>query len=75
MHRRPVRRALTGCAMAAVAALVPKTVGRKSGRFDLLGTAAVTLALTCLVWGLTTARGDGWTNGPVLAAISSLPWA
>nr|WP_248002384.1 MFS transporter [Streptomyces sp. RPA4-2] len=43
--------------LAAVAALVPRTAGREAGRFDLLGTATVTLALTCLVWSLTTARG------------------
>ncbi|MGW6840970.1 MFS transporter [Streptomyces sp. NPDC054958] len=53
----------------AVAALVPRAADRGSGRFDLLGTATVTLALTCLVWGLTTARGAGWTDAGVLAAL------
>ncbi|MCX4750499.1 MFS transporter [Kitasatospora sp. NBC_01287] len=57
--------------LAAVAALVPRTAGREAGRFDLLGTAAVTLALTCLVWGLTTARGAGWTDGRVLGALAT----
>ncbi|MFI9248717.1 MFS transporter [Streptomyces sp. NPDC053069] len=55
--------------LTAVAALVPRTAGRTAGRFDLLGTATVTLALTCLVWGLTTARGAGWTDGRVLGAL------
>ena len=55
--------------LAAVAALVPRAAGRKAGRFDLLGTATVTLALTCLVWGLTTARGAGWTDARVLGAL------
>ncbi|MGW4897949.1 MFS transporter [Kitasatospora sp. NPDC004240] len=61
--------------LAAVAALVPAgrafagPGGRKAGRFDLPGTVTVTLALTCLVWGLTTARGAGWGDGPVIAAL------
>ncbi|MFI5982413.1 MFS transporter [Streptomyces sp. NPDC051555] len=58
----------TGLVLVAVAGLVPRTAGRKSGRFDLLGTATVSLALTCLVWGLTTARDAGWTGPRVLGA-------
>uniref|UniRef100_UPI00055F8D58 MFS transporter n=1 Tax=unclassified Streptomyces TaxID=2593676 RepID=UPI00055F8D58 len=69
--------------LAAVVALVPRDAeaqaGRKGGRqgpakrgqFDLLGTVAVTLALTCLVWGLTTARGAGWTDARVLGSLGS----
>ncbi|MGW6413128.1 MFS transporter [Streptomyces vinaceus] len=57
--------------LAAVAALVPAAHGRRSGRFDLLGTTTVTLALTCLVWALTTARGAGWTDARVLAALGA----
>ncbi|MCG6494264.1 MFS transporter [Kitasatospora sp. A2-31] len=45
--------------------------GRASGRFDLLGTATVTLALTCLVWGLTTARGAGWSDGGVVGSLGA----
>ncbi|MFJ3723454.1 MFS transporter [Streptomyces sp. NPDC090045] len=41
-----------------------------SGRFDLPGTATVTLALTALVWGLTTARRSGWTDTTVLGAFA-----
>ncbi|MFD0345210.1 MFS transporter [Kitasatospora aburaviensis] len=48
-----------------------QATGRANGRFDLLGTAAVTLALTCLVWGLTTARGAGWSDGGVLGALGA----
>ena len=59
--------------LAAVAALVPRAAGRRAGRFDLLGTATVTLALTCLVWGLTTARGAGWTDARVLGALPAPP--
>ncbi|MEU9081146.1 MFS transporter [Streptomyces sp. NPDC048357] len=71
--------------LVAVAVLVPLAPGRMTGRltggkdgrkegraaggFDLLGTATVTLALTCLVWGLTTARGTGWTDPGVLGAL------
>ncbi|MEV0985920.1 MFS transporter [Streptomyces sp. NPDC049949] len=62
--------------LAAVAVLVPRDAGRDAGReaagrFDLLGTATVTLALTGLVWGLTTARGAGWTDGRVLGALGA----
>ncbi|MER7336491.1 MFS transporter [Streptomyces sp. NPDC000075] len=57
--------------LAAVAALVPASAGRGPGRFDLPGTVAVTLALTCLVWGLTTARGAGWTDPVVLGALAA----
>ncbi|MFD5082194.1 MFS transporter [Kitasatospora sp. NPDC058406] len=45
--------------------------GREEARFDLLGTATVTLALTCLVWGLTTARGAGWSDGRVVGALGA----
>lgn len=55
--------------LTAVAALVPRAAGRAAGRFDLLGTATVTLALTCLVWALTSARGSGWTDARVLGAL------
>ncbi|MFE5813232.1 MFS transporter [Streptomyces sp. NPDC056479] len=55
--------------LAAVVVLVPRTAGRRSGRFDLLGSATVTGALTCLVWGLTEARGAGWTDGRVLGTL------
>ncbi|TQK50086.1 EmrB/QacA subfamily drug resistance transporter [Streptomyces sp. SLBN-118] len=57
--------------LAAVAAFVPRAPGQKTGRFDLLGTATVTLALTCLVWSLTTARGADWTDGRVLGALGA----
>lgn len=57
--------------LAAVAAFVPRAAGRKAGRFDLLGTATVTLALTCLVWSLTTARDAGWADGQVLGALGA----
>ncbi|MFF6834034.1 MFS transporter [Streptomyces sp. NPDC012438] len=63
----------TALVLAAVAALVPRTAepkdGRPGGRFDLLGTAVVILALTGLVWGLTGARGSGWTDVRVLGAL------
>ncbi|MFJ3231216.1 MFS transporter [Streptomyces sp. NPDC086787] len=57
--------------LAAVVVLVPRTAGRAAGRFDLFGTVTVSLALTCLVWGLTTARGAGWTDGRVLGALGA----
>ncbi|WP_406739256.1 MFS transporter [Streptomyces sp. NBC_00853] len=69
--------------LAAVVALVPRDASveaarkderqgaRQRGRFDLLGTVTVTLALTCLVWGLTTARGAGWTDARVLGSLGA----
>ncbi|WP_432168988.1 MFS transporter [Streptomyces sp. 1222.5] len=57
--------------LAAVAVLVPRSSGRAAGRFDLLGTTTVTLGLTCLVWGLTAARGSGWTDDRVLGALAA----
>ncbi|MGW8724621.1 MFS transporter [Streptomyces sp. NPDC055808] len=57
--------------LAAVAALVPDAGRPEPGRFDLLGTATVTLALTCLVWGLTGARGAGWADARVLGALGA----
>ncbi|MFF2785698.1 MFS transporter [Streptomyces sp. NPDC058049] len=65
--------------LAAVVALVPRDASaqagggdeRRRGRFDLLGTVTVTLALTCLVWGLTTARGAGWTDARVLGSLGA----
>ncbi|MGW5852284.1 MFS transporter [Streptomyces sp. NPDC055254] len=59
----------TALVLTAVATLVPQGPGRVPGRFDLLGTATVTLALTCLVWALTSARGTGWTDARVLGAL------
>ncbi|WP_055489076.1 MFS transporter [Streptomyces sp. TP-A0356] len=56
--------------LAAAAASVPRAQVADSGRFDLLGTATVTLALTALVWGLTTARRSGWTGGTVLGSFA-----
>ncbi|MFD5144567.1 MFS transporter [Streptomyces sp. NPDC058401] len=59
----------TALVLVTVVVSVPRSAERATGRFDLLGTAAVTVALTCLVWGLTTARGTGWTDVRVLAAL------
>ncbi|WP_374777507.1 MFS transporter [Streptomyces sp. NBC_01310] len=59
----------TALVLVAVVVLVPRTAGRTAGRFDLLGTTVVTVALTCLVWGLTTARGAGWTDARVLGSL------
>ncbi|MFF5489677.1 MFS transporter [Streptomyces virginiae] len=73
--------------LAAVVALVPRDTAAETGhqgarqgerqavanrgRFDLLGTVTVTLALTSLVWGLTTARGAGWTDARVLGSLGA----
>ncbi|PBC75626.1 EmrB/QacA subfamily drug resistance transporter [Streptomyces sp. TLI_235] len=57
--------------LAAAVVLVPPAAGVRAGRFDLLGTATVTLALTCLVWGLTTARDAGWGDVRVLGALGA----
>ncbi|WP_405677179.1 MFS transporter [Streptomyces sp. NBC_00868] len=59
----------TALVLVAVVVLVPRPAARATGRFDLLGTVVVTVALTCLVWGLTTARGAGWTDARVLGAL------
>ncbi|WP_248502764.1 MFS transporter [Streptomyces sp. D2-8] len=59
----------TALVLLAVAVLVPGGSGRGTGRFDLPGTVTVTLALTFLVWALTSARGAGWTDPGVLGAL------
>ncbi|MEU9082025.1 MFS transporter [Streptomyces sp. NPDC048357] len=56
--------------LAGTAVSVPRTPVTGSGRFDLPGTTTVTLALTALVWGLTTARRSGWTDTTVLGAFA-----
>ncbi|MFD3946591.1 DHA2 family efflux MFS transporter permease subunit [Streptomyces sp. NPDC058579] len=56
--------------LIATAAYVPRAPGTERGRFDLLGTATVSLALTALVWGLTSARRTGWTDTQVLGAFA-----
>ncbi|MER6145517.1 MFS transporter [Streptomyces sparsogenes] len=56
--------------LAAAAASIPTARARGSGRFDVLGTATVTLALTALVWSLTTARRAGWTDPAVLRGLT-----
>ncbi|QTD96192.1 MFS transporter [Streptomyces cyanogenus] len=60
----------TALVAGGVAVLVPRVPGGTPGRFDLLGTTAVTSALTALVWGLTAARGTGWSAPQVLTALS-----
>ena len=57
--------------LAGAAVGVPRAVVTARGRFDLPGTTTVTLALTALVWGLTTARRSGWTDSAVLAAFAA----
>ncbi|MER6197301.1 MFS transporter [Streptomyces sp. NPDC001586] len=56
--------------LAGTAMSVPRAPVTGSGRFDLPGTTTVTLALTALVWGLTTARRSGWTDTAVLGAFA-----
>ncbi|MFF2510003.1 MFS transporter [Streptomyces sp. NPDC058086] len=56
--------------LVGAAVSVPRTPVLDRGRFDLPGTATVTLALTALVWGLTTARRSGWTDTAVLGAFA-----
>ncbi|MFJ9641462.1 MFS transporter [Streptomyces sp. NPDC101206] len=58
--------------LAGVVVFVPRSAAaQQAGRFDLLGTVTVTLALTCLVWGLTTARGTGWADARVLGSLGA----
>ncbi|MCI3277802.1 DHA2 family efflux MFS transporter permease subunit [Streptomyces cylindrosporus] len=61
----------TFAVLAAVAASVPRAKATGRGRFDVIGTATVTLALTALVWGLTSARRSGWTDTAVLGAFAA----
>ncbi|AQZ61574.1 hypothetical protein BKM31_08890 [[Actinomadura] parvosata subsp. kistnae] len=56
--------------LLAVALGTPRAQPRGGGRFDPLGTLAITLSLTGLVWGLSTARAQGWTDGRVLGAFA-----
>ncbi|WP_410586342.1 DHA2 family efflux MFS transporter permease subunit [Amycolatopsis sp. lyj-23] len=57
--------------LVGVVAGVPAEPAVDSGRFDVFGTATVTLALTALVWGLTSARRSGWTDPAVLSAFAA----
>ncbi|MFD8595986.1 MFS transporter [Kitasatospora sp. NPDC059646] len=57
--------------LAATAACVPAAGPAERTRFDWAGTATSALALTALVWGLTTARRSGWTDTRVLAAFGT----
>ncbi|MEU4586087.1 MFS transporter [Kitasatospora aureofaciens] len=57
--------------LAATAACVPAASRAERTRFDWAGTAMSALALTALVWGLTTARRSGWTDPSVLAAFGA----
>lgn len=59
----------TALVLVGVVVLVPRTAVRLPGRFDLLGIAVVTVALTCLVWGLSAARAAGWTDPWVLGSL------
>ncbi|MGW6987663.1 MFS transporter [Streptomyces sp. NPDC054946] len=56
--------------LVGVAVSVPRTPITGGGGFDLPGGVAITLALTSLVWGLTTARRSGWTDASVLGAFA-----
>ncbi|GAA1249139.1 MFS transporter [Kitasatospora nipponensis] len=60
---------LAAVAISVPPASAPPASGRRPGRFDLLGTVTVSLALTCLVWALTTARGAGWRDPRVPGAL------
>ncbi|MEV6960693.1 MFS transporter [Streptomyces sp. NPDC051207] len=58
--------------LAGTAAVVPalRRPGTAARRFDHLGTAAVTLGLTALVWALTLARDEGWSSPQVLVPLA-----
>ncbi|NSC19983.1 MFS transporter [Streptomyces albus subsp. chlorinus] len=56
--------------LVAAAVHVPRVPAVRGGRFDLAGTVTVTLSLTALVWGLTTARSAGWTDTRVVGALA-----
>ncbi|MEU8325307.1 MFS transporter [Nonomuraea sp. NPDC048881] len=56
--------------LLSVALGTPRAQPRRGGRFDPLGTLTITLSLTGLVWGLSTARAQGWTDGRVLCALA-----
>ncbi|WP_405436382.1 MFS transporter [Streptomyces avidinii] len=56
--------------LVGVAVSVPRTAVTGGGRFDLPGSITATLAVTSLVWGLTTARRSGWTDASVLGAFA-----
>ncbi|MFI7694820.1 MFS transporter [Nonomuraea sp. NPDC049655] len=60
----------TFAVLLAVALGTPRAQPRRGGRFDPLGTLTITLSLTGLVWGLSTARAQGWTDGRVLGALA-----
>lgn len=64
--------------LAATAVLVPgapapDAEARERGRggLDVLGAGTAALGLTALVWALTAARRAGWTDPPVLGALTA----
>ncbi|KDN81670.1 MFS transporter [Kitasatospora cheerisanensis] len=57
--------------LVATLLLVPPAARGAAAGFDLAGTATSALALTALVWALTTARGHGWSDARVLAAFAA----
>ncbi|HZX08489.1 MFS transporter [Kribbella sp.] len=52
--------------LGASVVFVPRVTAGEPAPFDLPGTVTVGLSLTGLVYGVTTARTVGWTNGRVL---------
>ncbi|MFJ8629049.1 MFS transporter [Kitasatospora sp. NPDC093550] len=63
--------AATAAYVPSTAAYVPAAGPAERVGFDWAGTATSALALTALVWGLTTARRSGWTDPSVLAAVGA----
>ncbi|RKT09255.1 EmrB/QacA subfamily drug resistance transporter [Streptomyces sp. 1114.5] len=61
----------TFAVLVATLTFVPSTPPADRAGFDLAGTAASAMSVTALVWGLTTARRDGWTDIRVLAAFGA----
>ncbi|GAB2855378.1 DHA2 family efflux MFS transporter permease subunit [Actinocorallia aurea] len=57
--------------LGACAAVIPRSETRTTAPLNVVGTLAVGLCLTGLVWGLTTARGTGWGDGRVLGAFAA----
>ncbi|GAA1310152.1 MFS transporter [Saccharothrix xinjiangensis] len=54
---------LGAIAAALVAALVPESEVRTGGRFDLLGAIGLSIALSCLLLGISKGADWGWTSG------------
>lgn len=57
--------------IALVRAVVDESATRTGGRFDLLGAAGLSAALTCLLLPISKGTAWGWTSAPTLGLLAA----